>query len=201
MYTPESKVFTPERNVTPGRGAESKLNSSTPNTPGETVVPDTPTGETEPEPEPNSVSNPLSESSETQAKDISSGAIPKKKKSKPPKSEKEPERAELKGLKEFTLKYLSENALKASKASALSEVTQEDCDFDEAGEMAPTIRRNSGGGYTSYVFISNEPSHDEVGSVVSSSGSYTDPDSRVTVSFKEIFRFIIWQFLIFQIYY
>ena len=111
----------------------------------------------------------------------------------------ESERAELRGLKEFTQKYLKEQAAKnASKktASETKEATRSDPLAGEGGaegvdsdiediDMPPTIRRNSGGAYTSYVFISNEPSNDEVASVVSSSGSYTDPENRVTVNVKE----------------
>ena len=58
-------------------------------------------------------------------------------------------------------------------------------------DMPPTIRRNSGGGgaYTSYVFISNDQAGggDDVGSVVSSTGSYGESggDNRVTVNVKE----------------
>ena len=112
----------------------------------------------------------------------------------------ESERAELRGLKEFTQKYLKEQAAKnASKQRSETEeaahsdplgaeggVEAEGVDSDiEDIDMPPTIRRNSGGAYTSYVFISNEPSNDEVASVVSSSGSYTDPENRVTVNVKE----------------
>ena len=110
----------------------------------------------------------------------------------------ESERAELKGLKEFTQKYLKEQAAKnASKNSETKEACKSDTLGAEGGvkpeeldsdiediDMPPTIRRNSGGAYTSYVFISNEPS-DEVASVVSSNGSYTDPENRVTVNVKE----------------
>ena len=89
-------------------------------------------------------------------KDISKGAIPKKLKHKDPVktgSDSDPERsAELKGLKEFTKKYLAENSAAASDAVEVLS----DCEEAEGG-MAPTIRRNSGGAYTSYVFISSEP--------------------------------------------
>ena len=112
----------------------------------------------------------------------------------------ESERAELRGLKEFTQKYLKEQAAKNASSKKKTEPEQEPAHSDSLGceggaegvdsdiediDMPPTIRRNSGGAYTSYVFISNEPSNDEVASVVSSNGSYTDPENRVTVNVKE----------------
>ena len=127
---------------------------------------------------------------ETLGSAVSHGEIP---------TANESERAELRGLKEFTQKYLKEQAAKnASKKTGPEEEAAarrdplgceggaEGVDSDiEDIDMPPTIRRNSGGAYTSYVFISNEPSNDEVASVVSSSGSYTDPENRVTVNVKE----------------
>ena len=127
---------------------------------------------------------------ETLGSAVSHGEIP---------TANESERAELRGLKEFTQKYLKEQA--AKNASKKTEPQEEEaarrdplgCEGGAEGvdsdiediDMPPTIRRNSGGAYTSYVFISNEPSNDEVASVVSSSGSYTDPENRVTVNVKE----------------
>ena len=86
-YTPESRVYTPDSNVTPGKGGENKQTSSTPTSPGETSVPDIlllPTGETQPEPESSSssVSNQAPGANESQTKDISLGAVPKKLKNK-----------------------------------------------------------------------------------------------------------------------
>ena len=108
--------------------------------------------------------------------------------------------AELKGLKEFTQKYLKEQqARNATGLQRPSDGSQdpgdlvednldsdilEDIDPDNP-DMPPTIRRNSGGAYTSYVFISSDPSNDDVASVHSSNGSYTDPEGRVTVNVKE----------------
>lgn len=142
-------------------------------------------------------------------KDISRGAIPKKFKQSaknlppppPAASESDPaeSRAELRGLKEFTQKYLAENSARAAAAAAsdasATEALSDDIGEAEEAGMAPTIRRNSGGAYTSYVFISAEPG-DEVGggggSVVSSSGSSGSghgyaaaPTDRVTVNLKE----------------
>ena len=118
----------------------------------------------------------------------------------------ESEPAELRGLKEFTQKYLKEQQQSAKNASSSSSkagskdddqlVAGAECldkldseveDILDNPDMPPTIRRNSGSGgaYTSYVFISSDPSNDDVASVVSSNGSYTDPDNRVTVNVKE----------------
>ena len=128
---------------------------------------------------------------ETLGSAVSHGEIP---------TANESERAELRGLKEFTQKYLKEQAAKNASSKKKTEPEQEPAHSDSLGceggaegvdsdiediDMPPTIRRNSGGAYTSYVFISNEPSNDEVASVVSSSGSYTDPENRVTVNVKE----------------
>ena len=100
----------------------------------------------------------------------------------------ESERAELRGLKEFTKKYLREQ--QARNGTAEEGVEREpgetaDSDIEDLDGMPPTIRRNSGGAYTSYVFISSDPSNDDGASVVSSNGSYTDPENRVTVNVKE----------------
>ena len=105
----------------------------------------------------------------------------------------ETERAELRGLKEFTQKYLKEQQAKNATGDGAGlesnpdinnlESDLEDLELDP--DMPPTIRRNSGGAYTSYVFISSDPSNDDVASVVSSNGSYTDPENRVTVNVKE----------------
>ena len=100
----------------------------------------------------------------------------------------ESERAELRGLKEFTKKYLKEQqARNGGPEEAVEKESGEtvDSDIEDLDGMPPTIRRNSGGAYTSYVFISSDPSNDDGGSVVSSNGSYTDPENRVTVNVKE----------------
>ena len=97
-------------------------------------------------------------------------------------------------FKEFTEKYLAENARRT--LSAVNEELEPQSELSEehinAGvDMPPTIRRNSGSGgaYTSYVFISNDQAGggDDVGSVVSSTGSYGESggDNRVTVNVKE----------------
>ena len=138
-------------------------------------------------------------------KDESTGAIPKRKpvintisdppqpidkdNSGPPSGNSEfHNRAELKGLREFAAQYLAENAqLNPAVIDANdSSLPLPDIASDEEGEMAPTIRRNSGG-YTSYVFISN----DEAGSVHSSAASGGEPDSRVTVNHKVRIKIII----------
>ena len=105
----------------------------------------------------------------------------------------ESEPAELRGLREFTQKYLREQ--QAKNGSSTTPVIQESLDHLDGEvedildnpDMPPTVRRNSGSGgaYTSYVFISSDPSNDDVASVVSSNGSYTDPENRVTVNVKE----------------
>ena len=111
----------------------------------------------------------------------------------------ESEPAELRGLKEFTQKYLKEQQELAKNANStkdddelggecLDKLDSEVEDILDNPDMPPTIRRNSGSGgaYTSYVFISSDPSNDDVASVVSSNGSYTDhADNRVTVNVKE----------------
>ena len=100
----------------------------------------------------------------------------------------ESERAELRGLKEFTKKYLKEQqARNGGSEEAVEKESGEtvDSDIEDLDGMPPTIRRNSGGAYTSYVFISSDPSNDDQASVVSSNGSYTDPENRVTVNVKE----------------
>ena len=97
----------------------------------------------------------------------------------------ESERAELRGLKEFTQKYLKEQQARNGVSGgdeAACESEGEDLDLEDP-DMPPTIRRNSGGAYTSYVFISSDPSNDDVASVVSSNGSYKE--DRVTVNSKE----------------
>ena len=97
----------------------------------------------------------------------------------------ESERAELRGLKEFTQKYLKEQQARNGVSGgdeAACESEGEDLDLEDP-DMPPTIRRNSGGAYTSYVFISSDPSNDDVASVVSSNGSYKE--DRVTVNAKE----------------
>ena len=117
-------------------------------------------------------------------KDESTGAIPKRKPTQQVnnsegESSELHNRAELKGLREFAAKYLAENAQLNPAAAANN--GEGDINSDEESEMAPTIRRNSGG-YTSYVFISN----DETGSVHSSaaSGGEAADASRVTVNLK-----------------
>ena len=125
-------------------------------------------------------------------KDESKGAIPKRKPNQQVnnsnntsegESSELHNRAELKGLREFAAQYLAENAqLNPAAAAAINGDNGEgDINSDEESEMAPTIRRNSGG-YTSYVFISN----DETGSVHSSaaSGGEAADASRVTVNLK-----------------
>ena len=99
----------------------------------------------------------------------------------------ESERAELRGLKEFTEKYLRQQEARNAGSEAVEETTGQtaDSDIEDLDGMPPTVRRNSGGAYTSYVFISSDPSNDDQASVVSSNGSYTDPENRVTVNVKE----------------
>ena len=99
----------------------------------------------------------------------------------------ESERAELRGLKEFTEKYLRQQEARNAGSGAVEEPGQpgQESDIEDLDGMPPTIRRNSGGAYTSYVFISSDPSNDDQASVVSSNGSYTDPENRVTVNVKE----------------
>ena len=99
----------------------------------------------------------------------------------------ESERAELRGLKEFTEKYLRQQEARNAGTEVVEESGQtgQDSDIEDLDGMPPTIRRNSGGAYTSYVFISSDPSNDDQASVVSSNGSYTDPENRVTVNVKE----------------
>ena len=99
----------------------------------------------------------------------------------------ESERAELRGLKEFTEKYLRQQEARNAGTEVVEEPGQtgQDSDIEDLDGMPPTIRRNSGGAYTSYVFISSDPSNDDQASVVSSNGSYTDPENRVTVNVKE----------------
>ena len=105
--------------------------------------------------------------------------------------------AELKGLKEFTQKYLKEQQARNATgpqgplegSADPGDLVEDNLDSDILEnidpDMPPTIRRNSGGAYTSYVFISSDPSNDDVASVHSSNGSYTDPEGRVTVNVKE----------------
>ena len=99
----------------------------------------------------------------------------------------ESERAELRGLKEFTEKYLRQQEARNAGVEGVEEAGQrgEESDIEDLDGMPPTVRRNSGGAYTSYVFISSDPSNDDQASVVSSNGSYTDPEARVTVNVKE----------------
>jgi hypothetical protein len=190
-----SRSNTPERSITPDARS---LRSATPDkntkiAPREAdrpqpAKPDISTGARPKQPRPAAHSNEASPESPGSAICLSESPITN-----------DTERAELRGLKEFTQKYLKEQAAKnaAKKADGGSGAALGDPLGAEGGaegpvdsdiediDMPPTIRRNSGGAYTSYVFISNEPSNDEVASVVSSSGSYTDPENRVTVNVKE----------------